>query len=95
MSKPTKRQLEIKAKYGSCLPDTLISTANEPDGPDDPCFNLLNKIKDPKSSKRLKKINLKILDLIEYIQEYNIDMEKLESLYPYNYNALKDMLETE
>jgi hypothetical protein len=87
----TKKQEEIarelRDKNGyQCLPTSLISTAN------DGCVtdSVTYKMKDP--NKRIKKLNVKIWDLLEYIDEYDIDIDKLETIYPDNIKKLRKLL---
>lgn len=94
---PNKKQVEIAREWKEkgihqTIPTSMISTANEYEGPDDSIYYEPEpKIKktDPK---RVKKLERKIWDLLEYMDEWNVDVDHFKVMYPETYDDLMDKL---
>lgn len=98
-SGPTKKQLEIAREWKEkgihqCTPTSMISTANEYEGPQDSVASEIRKSYVPKAvmKKKCKKVERKIWDLIEYLDEWEIDMNHFKTVYPNTYNDLVEKL---
>lgn len=96
-SGPTKKQLEIAREMKEkgirqCLPTSLISTANEYEGPQDSVAEEIKRVSKHDMKKKCKKVERKIWDLLEYLDEWEIDMEYFKVKYKGTYEDLMEQL---